>query len=143
MSKPILSELEYNASDVASAILSKADLSVTNEDLGVTDRSSLFTIQAGWSSGDLSAYSFNGFMFISAYFSHSGGEPDNGETVWVISDSDFFPTELISMPSISYEGDNALRMQFQTDGDVTVSWATDTGSSSTWYGCINGFYRFT
>ena len=30
MSKPILSELEYNADDVASAILSKADLSITN-----------------------------------------------------------------------------------------------------------------
>ena len=31
MSKPILSELEYNADDVASAILSKADLSITSK----------------------------------------------------------------------------------------------------------------
>ena len=80
MSKPVLSELEYNADDVASAILSSADLSVTNEDFGVTDHSSIFTFQTGWSDTNAICYGFNGFMFCSLTALHADATPGDEET---------------------------------------------------------------
>lgn len=141
MSKPILSELEYNASDVASAILSAADLSVTNEDLGVTDRSGIFDIDAAWSASTKIAYSFNGFMFVN-FAVTIGSTPSTAvDDIATINDSDFYPITEAVFPTISHQGDYALNIRIQTGGTVQVVWASNPGDA-TWYGIINGFYRY-
>ena len=142
MPKPILSELEYNASDVASAILSSADLSVTNQDFGVTDRSSLFTAGTGWNFAGKIAYSFNGFMFVSLYCTHSGGSPQQNEVVLTMTDSDFYPTVETYFSSISYEGDSLTNLVAKTDGTFRINDVNNEGIS-TFYITTNGFYRFT
>ena len=142
MSKPILSELDYNASDVASAILSQADLSVTNEDFGVTDRTSLFTVGGGFSVGNKQAFSFNGFMFISASFARSS-TPGGSDALLSISDSDFYPINNTVFPTVSYEGDTAEYLTVSSStGEFTVS-APENVSASAYYGVFNGWYRFT
>ncbi len=140
MSKPILSELEYNASDVASAILSQADLSIANEELGVTDRSSLIVSTSGFDLTQKNVYSFNGFMFISLYIKHDGAGVTN-ETIANISDSDFYPNADHVFPVVSHQGDLALAVWFNTSGSITVSNPVDEGDAG-WWGMLNGFYRF-
>ena len=121
MSKPILSELEYNANDVASAILQEADLSIANEDLGIVDRTSLFDEQNSYelASGTYAgAYSFNGFLFVN--FSVDRDQPYAGACLQC-SDSDFYPTVVTTMPTISHEGDRANYVEFDTSGNVNIS----------------------
>ena len=141
MSKPILSELEYNASDVASEILSKADLSLTNENLGVTDHSSIFTFESGWSYTEKICYGFNGFMFVCLYAHHAAGTPASPETFCSISDSDYHPNETIFAPTVSYEGDTAQYVCFYTYGDIKVHHAVNLGDSA-WNVCVNAWYRY-
>mgnify|MGYP001251765464 CR=1 FL=1 len=141
MSKPVLSELEYNASDVASAILSKADLSVTNEDLGVTDQSSLFTFQSGWAETNKFCYSFNGFMFVCLTCKHSDSDPGNPETFCVISDSDYYPIETMFAPTVSYQGDTAQYVILGSDGDIKVQHFLNQSHSS-YYMAVNCWYRY-
>jgi len=143
MSKPILSELEYNADDVASAILQQADLSVTNEDFGVADRSSLFVINSSniGSMDDLKAYSFNGFMFVQGRFGNSGSAPTSGDTLATISDSDFYPTYNAIAPVVSYQGDTASRFEIDTSGNLYVLDPTSAGDSH-WRCTFNLWYRY-
>ena len=140
MSKPILSELEYNADDVASAILDKADLSVTNQDFAVTTVSSLFTASSGTTISTNLGYSFNGFMFISCR-GYTDSTPSEGATIMTI-DAGYTPIANTDFPTISYQGDLANFIRFNTDDDVTVHSAAE-GAGSTWYFCINGSYRHT
>ena len=144
MSKPILSELEYNADDVASAILSKADLSVTNEDLGVNDRSSLFEAESGFTSGFFKvAYSFNGFMFLSL-FAQNTSVPSNGTKMVQMSDSDFYPSTNTRFPSVSYQADSSQYVEARNDGGLYLSWPTSAGGDDTnFYITINGFFRYS
>ena len=139
MSKPVLSELEYNADDVASAILQKADLSVTNEDLGVTDQSSNFAAESGWSITNKQIYSFNGFMFIS-FTAQYGSTPSNGDALVEITDEDIRPTTNTIFPSISYEVDTVNCIVVQTNGEIIVSHPSNPGSE--FHVAINGFYRY-
>ena len=140
MSKPILSELEYNASDVASAILENADLSVTNQDFGVADCSDDFTIQTGFSESGLQAYSFNGFMFIMMSV-YSASTPDNGDNIYYNSNQDKRPSEVTFMPSISYQGDSANQITFNTNGYIVVSHPYNPQGGD-WNAVVNGWYRF-
>ena len=111
MSKPVLSELEYNADDVAAAILSVADLSITNENLGVTDARSELSYESGWALNvpgvENLLYCFNGFAFISLNVYHAGSEPASGETLMTIDNSDYHPVEKTSFPTNGYQGDTA------------------------------------
>ena len=141
MSKPVLSELEYNADDVASAILSKADLSITNEDLGVTDHSSLFTFQSGWSETNAICYGFNGFMFVCLTAKHGDADPGNPETFCVISDSDYHPSEWLAAPTVSYQGDTAQYVEFNTNGNIDVRHYLNPSASS-YYIAVNCWYRY-
>lgn len=143
MPKPVLSDSLFNADDVATAILSEANLSIANSLLGVTDRSSLFNTQSGWTTHNLNVYSFNGFMFFMAEFQHNGGLPTSHENIWVINDSNYYPIENSYMPTISYEGDTASTIYFKTDGDIQILYPVEGGSNTNWYGIINGWYRFT
>tara|TARA_Y100001963_G_scaffold104549_1_gene144109 strand:+ start:1116 stop:1550 length:435 start_codon:yes stop_codon:yes gene_type:complete len=143
MSKPVLSELEYNADDVASAILQKADLSITNENLGVTDISSEFTFASGWQleAHETIAYAFNGFVFININCVHVGGSPSSGENIGSISDSDYHPITKTTMPSIGNQADSSYAIIFETDGDISQLSPVNEGSTNFHVVC-NGFYRY-
>tara|TARA_B100000686_G_scaffold257181_1_gene269177 strand:+ start:621 stop:1055 length:435 start_codon:yes stop_codon:yes gene_type:complete len=141
MSKPILSELEYNADDVASAILQQADLSITNEDLGVSDKSSLFTFESGWSSTEALCFSFNGFMFVQLACQHDGSTPGTTEQFCVISDSNYHPAYDCNMTSIAYEGDSVNSINFQTNGNIRITHPLNQGGDNFFVKC-NGWYRY-
>ena len=143
MSKPVLSELEYNADDVASAILQKADLSITNENLGVTDISSLFTFASGWAleAHAIIAYAFNGFVFVAINCFHAGGAPSSGENLATISDSDYYPITKTTMPSIGNEADSSNAIIFDTDGDI-LQYSPQNEGAAHFYVVCNGFYRY-
>ena len=143
MSKPILSELEYNADDVASAILSKADLSITNEDLGVSDRSDELSFQNGWVLSDttttLKLFTFNGFGFLSVY-AYKSSTPSSGEVFLTIDDSDLRPTSRWSANSISYLQDSVEVIILETDGDIKV--ANPYNASGGYQVNFNVVYRY-
>lgn len=142
MPKPVLSDSLFNADNVATAVLQEANLQISNSNLGVTDRTSLFTasnsyvISANEGGG---AYSFNGFMFINFRLDRSGGA-FNGECI-TISDSNFYPTKTFTFPTISHEGDRANYVSFGSNGSVTMHLPSDQGGS-TFHAVINGFYRY-
>ena len=142
MSKPILSELEYNADDVASAILQKADLSIANDDLGVLDISDKYdlgtnvSVEAG---GDVRAYYFNGFVFI--YFNiYRSSSISSSDVILSMNDTDYAPGVDVVFPSISYQGDSALHIEVSTSGDFKANIPIEEGTTNH-YVCINGFYR--
>jgi len=141
MSKPILSELEYNASDVASAILSQADLSVTNEDLGVTERTADFSVKAGWTTSQMYIFSFNGFMFFSGSFNHSAGDPTGNEVFLTNTNSATRPSNNMHLSAIGYEGDTANYVYVDPSGNVGVSSPSMSGITG-YYLTVNGWYRF-
>ena len=142
MSKPILSELEYNASDVASAILSKADLSVTNQDFAVSNVISKFTIDSawGWNTDNNHSYSFNGFVFFQFYV-YKTSTPSHQESVMQINDSDYYPNAVYNYNSMGYQGDSSQFVQFRTDGDVQIN-DPNNQSSANFYMTFGGMYRF-
>tara|TARA_B100000700_G_scaffold300452_1_gene368607 strand:- start:14 stop:454 length:441 start_codon:yes stop_codon:yes gene_type:complete len=146
MSKPILSELEYNADDVASAILEQADLSVTNQDFAVGDQRSSLELQSGWSNMPSNLppylYTFNGFAFIAVSCYHPGGSPSSGEVFLKITNSDFHPVEKIHFPTTGYQGDTGEYVVFQPDGDVEIQ-NPDNAGASDYYLTINGWYRYS
>jgi hypothetical protein len=144
MPKPVLSDSLFNADDVATAVLAEANLQVTNQDLGVTSHgSSIATLSSGWGHQvTANFYSFNGFMFFSFVCEHAGGSPAHAETFLTINDSDYYPIADFSCPSISYQGDNAYRIQINTSGEFKVLDPGNSGASS-FYICCNAHYRFT
>ena len=139
MSKPVLSELEYNASDVASAILENADLSVTNEDLGVSSITTLLTPISTMNIEYLRAYSFNGFVYVSAR--GWGDEPDDEDKIFDIND-DYTPIENTVFPTVSHAGDTATYLLFKTNDEVIVSVPENPGHTN-WNFAFNGWYRYT
>lgn len=142
MPKPVLSDSLFNADDVATAILQQANLSVTNQDFGVTDKTSIFVTDSSWQDRSYNqAYSFNGFMFLSGIWSTSS-TPNNGDYVFTISDSDFYPIKDTYFNSISYQGDSLWSLILTSSGQGYIQDATNN-SNPTFYVAINGFYRFT
>ena len=143
MPKPVLSDSLFNADDVATAVLAEANLQVTNNDLGVVDRSSIFQYKTGFGQHfDKVAYSFNGFMFISMGIIHNGSGITDGESPFEITDSDFYPIANHVFPTVSHQGDTANSLQIQSNGQVTIYSPVDSGNAGAWLGIINGFYRF-
>ena len=115
MPKPILSELEYNASDVASAILASADLSVTNQDFGVTDQSDEFTIlNSFYANYPIKAFQFNGFMFMQIGITRTTS-PDSNTAIISIDESDLVPNYNVVCNSISYQGESASEIYITAD----------------------------
>ena len=140
MPKPVLSDSLFNADDVATAILSEANLQISNNALGVTDRRSIFSLDSNFSLAKLRAYSFNGFMFLNWYLYRSG-TPTTGDTLLTITDSSFYPDEQYSLPSMAYEGDTAEHIEVNTNGSILIKSPTNVGSN-TWFTVVNGWYRF-
>jgi len=140
MPKPVLSDSLFNANDVATAILDSAELSVTNQDLGVVDRSSLFTFASGWA-GTKIAFSFNGFMFLNINCNHAGGTPADAETMLSTSDASFYADQAYFMPTLGYEGDRGTYVRIGTDGIINVHNPVNL-SNANFYVLANGWYRF-
>jgi hypothetical protein len=141
MPRPVLSETTFNSSNIASAILEQADLSVTSEDLGVVDRSSVFTPDSNYSVIHKVMYSFNGFMFVS-YQSYRTGTPAHQSGVMTITDSDFFPNQTYHVSTIGWQGDVAEHCSINTNGNINIHNPTNV-SHEYYYVQFNCWYRFT
>jgi len=140
MPKPVLSDSLFNADNVATAILSQANLQIASSDLGVADVTSIFTAGTDVTLYNMKAFTFNGFMFVQGRGEDSS--PAHNSTVMTISDSNYRPYYQTIMPSVAYEGDTMAMLIFQTNGDVQTSYPVNVGTSTSLFFVFNGFYRF-
>ncbi len=130
MSKPVLSELEYNASDVASAILENADLSVTNQDFGVSEVSDSFDVVTNWTDNNRTkAFKFNGFIYLQ-FSCYKLSAPTNGEQFAEVSDSDLYPDYIVTGPTVSEDGESAHAWELSTDGEFKLVLPHTAGDSA-------------
>jgi hypothetical protein len=109
--------------------------------LGVIDKSSLFTAANGFTGTTLKSYAFNGLMFVwfGGYFPST---PANGTTIWNISNTGGYrPVELTLFPTSSFEGDTAQFVKFNTDGTVQIESPLNL-SNGALYLTVNGWYRY-
>ena len=140
MPKPVLSDSLFNADDVATAVLNEANLSVTNQDFGVVDRSSEFTADSYWSLVyNKNFYSFNGFMFFNFSAYKANATPSNWQIIFTVS-TDYAPNNDYVAPTIGYQADSAEYVLFKSNGDIQVN--NPYNPSSHYYVVVNGWYRF-
>ena len=142
MPKPILSDSLFNADDVATAVLSKANLQIANNQLNVTDISSSISYETGWQTEvhDPIAWYFMGFVFININCVHTGGTPGTFEALATISDSNYRPSSDVSFPSIGYQGDSNYSIIIKSNGDICQYYPQNQGNTNQ-YVVFNGFYR--
>ena len=138
MPKPILSDSLFNADDVATAIIQKANLQIANSSLAVIDRSDKLTATGGTNISNLSMYEFMGFMFISFSASHEG-TPGTTETLATLAVGSK-PLVTTAFPGNSHQGDNVEYIRFETSGDIKYYYPENV-SSTTFFSAINGVYR--
>jgi hypothetical protein len=140
MPKPVLSDSLFNADDVATAVLSEANLQIANSNLGVTDISSSFTLNTStWGHNSEHMYLFNGFVFLSSYLT-SSSTPSSNTVIYSISNSDYRPIERYRFPATGYQADSGSSVEIRTDGDIVIKDPTNTGDT-TYFVVINGWYR--
>lgn len=130
MPKPVLSDSLFNADDVATAVLAEANLQIANSNLGVTDISSHFTLQSGWTVDAEHFLFFNGFVWWSGYYRHSGGTPNNPETFITIDNSDYRPQTEWRLPAIGNQADTGSRIVINSNGDIEINGPSNVGSST-------------
>jgi len=106
---------------------------------GVTDISSDFTHNTGWSLSHFRAYSFNGFVFITMQASLGSTPSGASQTITTNGNSTYRPFENFQMPTVSYQGDTANFVRFSTNGEVIVG--SPVNASGSYYLVVNGFYR--
>lgn len=144
MPKPVLSDSLFNADDVATAVLAEANLQVTNSDLGVVDRANKFTLNNPPfenNAHSINAHSFNGFMFLN-FSVYSTTMQSNGDTIYTINDSDFYPTTAFTSVGLGYEGDLVNFVRATTGGVIQISHPSNSGGTYHHINC-QMFYRFT
>ena len=143
MPKPVLSDSLFNADDVATAVLQEANLQVTNSDLGVVDRTSLFIKTSDIDTfTNVKAYSFNGFMFLQAILIKDNSSPAQHTDLAYINDSDFYPLYEVKFSTTSYQGDSTYNGYITTGGKIRVEGPSNEGDVH-WRGVFNCWYRFT
>tara|TARA_Y100001938_G_scaffold150097_1_gene239599 strand:- start:1209 stop:1640 length:432 start_codon:yes stop_codon:yes gene_type:complete len=143
MPKPILSDSLFNADDVATAILNKANLQIANNNLAVTDISSSFTLNSSifTEQQGLQAYHFNGFVFINSRFK-ADSTPSAGTKIYDIA-SDYTPNGIYSTPAVGIDSDTVGQIQFR-DSDSTIKmWDPVNAGDSIFFLCFSGFYRIS
>jgi hypothetical protein len=144
MPKPVLSDSLFNADDVATAILNKANLQITNDQLGVTDITSSFTRQSPWThSGEPdNVFLFMGFVFYNLGAS-TATSISNDQIVWNIA-TDYKPNENFLTNNITYQGDFSNYTKIQSDGTIRIMSPTQpSGSDATFRVYINGWFRIS
>lgn len=140
MPRPVLSETTFNSDNIATSILQQANLQIANSNLGVTDISSHFTLQSGWTKNFEHILFFNGFVFWSGYYQHTGGTPSHGETFLTIDNSDYRPNSEFILPTSGHEEDTAARVHILTNGNITIQQPVNLGST-TYYVPVNGYWN--
>lgn len=140
MPKPVLSDSLFNADDVAEAVLDEANLQITNNQLGVSDISSSFTLQSGFLWTNPHVLFFNGFVFFSGYFKHGGGTPINQETFVTIDHSGYRPSNNFSTNGVGYQADTGNHILIKTNGNIEIHDPTNQGNSD-FYFTINCVYH--
>tara|TARA_R100000808_G_C2151205_1_gene160149 strand:+ start:1084 stop:1506 length:423 start_codon:yes stop_codon:yes gene_type:complete len=138
MPKPILSDSLFNADDVATAILNKANLQITNNLFGVTHLTNLFSPVSGVSIYIQHGFAFNGFMFCQCRGAKSS-IPSTGSKILDI-DSNYTPNMDQIFPTVAFQGDLANYLMFTDDSEVIVHNPKNEGDGE-WYFALNGFYR--
>ena len=142
MPKPILSDSLFNAEDVATAILNKANLQIANNSLAVTDITNKFDRGSTDISPDNNnnvAYHFMGFVFLDLYCSFS---LTGNVTIFTINDSAYFPNVIYRSNSISYQQDSVNALLVKPDGNIIAdSVHVPSGSDSTHRINLNMWYR--
>jgi len=101
-----------------------------------------FTLAAGLSyesGGELRANYLNGLVFLSFNTIHSG-LMSSGETIFTITDSDYYPSLTYVFPTISYQADSAVHVIANTGGTITIYVPNPAGIDN-FYICVNGCYR--
>jgi hypothetical protein len=144
MPRPVLSETTYNSSDIATAILNQADLSVTNQDLGVIDITNKFTLESGIS-GDTTndkAFHFNGFVFMNFNLTAQNITNVTSFDIMTINDSDFYPSTVYRTNSVSFQQDSVNAILIQTNGNIQAnSVYVPSGGDASFRININCWYR--
>ena len=130
MPKPVLSDSLFNADDVATAVLSEANLQIANSNLGVTDISSHFTLQSGWTVTAPHFLFFNGFVWWSGFYRHSTGTPSSGSTIITIDNSDYRPQTQWRLPAIGYQADSGSRVEINSNGNIEIHDPLNAGSGT-------------
>mgnify|MGYP000293206363 CR=1 FL=1 len=142
MPRPVLSETTFNSDNVATSILQQANLQITNENLGVTNRSSVFTKHNdfGDNAHSVIAYSFNGFMFLN-FNVYRVGTMSTQMVVYTINDSDFYPITRTTAPAVGYEGDLVSEVRAETAGNIKIFNPSNQSSAGFYISC-QMFYRY-
>lgn len=140
MPKPVLSDSLFNADDVATAVLAEANLQIANNAFAVSDISSDFTLQTGWTASSEHFLYTNGFVFWSGYYYHSGGTPSHNEVFIINGNSNYRPNSRWEFPAIGYEGDTSASVRLESNGDIKINLPGNVGGS-TYYIVVNGFWH--
>lgn len=140
MPKPVLSDSLFNADDVATAILSEANLQVSNNDLGVTEISNplnngIMTVDTTYTK----MFKFNGFIFLQYRLTHSA-TPTSGDIIASIADSNNYPSYQVLHNSVAYQGESVDRIEIHTNGNI-VSRNPDAAGDAGFRVHGNLFYR--
>lgn len=119
MPKPVLSDSLFNADDVATAIAQNANLSIANENLGVSDVSSNFTIMnqgfVMFINEPIIAFKFNGFVFMQWSLVFPDGVSD-GDGIISIDHTSLYPSHPVKAPAISFQGDTVSAIRCTAGG---------------------------
>lgn len=140
MPRPVLSETTFNSDNIATSILSQANLQVANSNLGVTDiTSNFFSVQSGWTLEYSNVFTFNSIVFFQLTCPHTG-TPAIAEHFASIQNSDYYPTKSNRFVTSSFEGDTAWHVELTTSGQFKIRDPEDPGSSGLYYIMVTGAY---
>ena len=142
MPKPVLSDSLFNADDVATAILSEANLQITNSNLGVTDITSVFSIDSNFltdPSRPNKMFYFNGFVFIQLYC-YKTSTPSTNEQFAEITDSNYYPSYDVIASYSSKDGETSRSLKISTAGILTIDVPVPLGDSAHRI-IMNNWYR--
>ena len=144
MPKPVLSDSLFNADDVATAVLSEANLQIASSSLGVTDVTDKFDLYLSTHSEDTAAkkcYEFMGFVFVNLRPVVSGAS--GNVALYQINDSNYYPDAHYYSNSISYQQDsvNAIIINPSTGIITGDSAHIPSGSDTNFRFNINMWYR--
>lgn len=144
MPKPILSDSLFNAEDVAEAILAKANLQITNNNLGVTDITNKFVLDSNVTGDSTNnrAYYFNGFVFMDFVVVKQNVPSVTSFDIMTINDSDYYPNVVYRTNSISFQLDSVNCILIQTNGVIEAnSVYVPSGGDASFRININCWYR--
>ena len=132
MPKPVLSDSLFNADDVATAILSEANLQVANSSLGVTDVSDKFTWSKFFTGATYqTGHAFKFLNFI--IFNYRGSETFSSLGSYDIigtMDASVRPSKTMDFINHSHQGEGANAILLNPNGNIRLDTPFDNGDAS-------------